>query len=130
MARCSVADVRAKVFTSQTTDLQITAIIADVTDEVSTLAGTLDQTNLNLNQAVKWAARAATLQYMITTGEMAANIKFGNSQQQNATDPLVQAYETKAEFYIQKYKMSSFSIPSGRMGYGTVNNTEGFHELP
>lgn len=126
MARCSVADVRAKVFTSQTTDLQITAIIADVNDEVSTLAGTIDQTNINLNQAVKWAARAATLRYMITTGEMAANIKLGNSQQQNAPDPLIQAYETKAEFYIQRYQMSAFSNLGGRMGFGIVNNIEGF----
>lgn len=125
MARCSVADVRAKVFTT-ISDLQITVIIADVDDEVSTAAGNTNQASLDLIQAVKWAARAATLRYMITTGEMAANIALGNSQQQNAPDPLIQAYETKAEWHIQKYKWSSFSNPSGRMGYGNVNNTEGF----
>jgi len=127
MARCSPTDVRSKVFT-KATDLQISAIIADVDDEVSTLAGSTNQIDPNLIEACKWASRASTLRYMITTGEMAVNIKRGNSQQQNAPDPLIKAYEEKAESYIQKYKISSvsFSIPSGRMGYGTVNNTEGF----
>lgn len=63
---------------------------------------------------------------MRNTGEAAANIKQGNSQQQNTIDADIQFYDKKSEFYIQKYiTTSSFGIVSGRMGYGTVND-----ELP
>jgi hypothetical protein len=127
LARCSPADVRSKVFT-KATDLQISGIISDVDDEVSTLAGSTNQSDPNLIQACKWASRADTVRYMMTNGEMPVNVKYGNSQQQNAPDQLIKAYDEKADAYIQKYKTSSvsFSIPSGRMGHGTINNTEGF----
>jgi hypothetical protein len=64
---------------------------------------------------------------MKTTGEMAASIQQGNSQQQNTIDADIKAYEEKAAELIQKYKDSvkvrNVSIPFGRVGFGTVNNT-------
>jgi hypothetical protein len=121
MARCSVADVRSKVFTT-TTDLQLTAIIADVDNEVSTFVGTTDQSNPNLIQAVKWAARSATLRYMVTNGEMAASIETPGYRQQNTIDKHIEFYDNEKLKYIKLYKTSVFVIPGGRMGYKTVNN--------
>lgn len=104
------------------TDAQINAIIADVDAEVSTLSGSPDQGDANLIQAAKWKARAATLQFMSTTEEMAASFTSGDFSQQNKPDSLIQKYEENAEIYLQKFSISSFSIPSGRMGFKTVDN--------
>lgn len=123
MALCSVADVRAKIYTKMT-DYDIEDIIDEVSKEVLDLAGTTDTSNSSIQLAGKYAAYAATLRRMRTTGEAAANIKHGNSQQQNTIDADITFYDQKSEFFLKKFRTSSFSIASGRMGYGTVN-----HEL-
>jgi len=123
MALCSVADVRAKIYTKMT-DYDIEDIINEVSKEVLDLAGTTDTSNSSIQLAGKYAACAATLRRMRTTGEAAANIKHGNSQQQNTIDADITFYDQRSAFFLKKFRTSSFSIASGRMGYGTVN-----HEL-
>lgn len=124
---CSVDDVRARVYSSTLTDSDILDIITEVSAEVLALAEVTDSSNPLLILAGKNAAWAATLRKMKTTGEMAASIQQGNSQQQNTIDADIKAYEEKAAELIQKYKDSvkvrNVSIPFGRVGFGTVNNT-------
>ena len=125
MALCSVADVRAVIYTKTLTDADITALISSVSADVLGMAGTTDESNAYLIIAGKNAAYAATLRRMKSTGELAASQKFGNSQQNNAPDSDIKAYEAKSEEYIEKYKdsvkLANFSLPCGRVGYGTVN---------
>jgi hypothetical protein len=121
MALCSVADVRARIYTSTLVDADIIAIIADVSGEVYERAGLTDDSNATLILAGKNAAYAATLRRMRTTGELASRVKNGNSEAQNTIDKDIQDYEDKATFYIRKYRSSGFSIVSGRMGFGTVD---------
>ena len=124
---CSVDEVRARVYSSTLTDSDILDIITEVSAEVLALAEATDSSNPLLILAGKNAAWAATLRKMKTTGEMAASIQQGNSQQQNTIDADIKAYEEKAAELIQKYKDSvkvrNVSIPFGRVGFGTVNNT-------
>jgi hypothetical protein len=125
MALCSVADVRAVIYTKTLTDADITAIISSVSDDVLGMAESTDETNTYLIIAGKNAAYAATLRRMKSTGELAASIKFGNSQQNNSPDSDIKAYEAKSIEFIEKYKdsirIANFSLPCGRVGYGTVN---------
>lgn len=125
MVLCSVADVRAVVYTKTLTDADITALIASVSSDVLGMAGSTDETNAYLVIAGKNAAYAATLRRMKSTGELAASIKYANSQQNNSPDSDIKAYEAKSEEYIERFKESSrllnFSLPRGRVGYGTVN---------
>lgn len=125
MALCSVADVRARIYTKMT-DADITALIASVSSDVLDMAGGTDESNPYLKIAGKNAAWAATLMRMKSTGELAASIKFGNSQQNNSPDSDINTYEAKSTEYIEKYKdsvrLSNFSLPRGRVGYGTVNS--------
>lgn len=127
MVLCSVDEVRARVYSSTLTDSDILDIITEVSAEVLALAGATDSSNPLLILAGKNAAWAATLRKMKTTGEMAASIQQGNSQQQNTIDADIKAYDEKAAELIQKYKDSvkvrNVSIPFGRVGFGTVNNT-------
>lgn len=125
MVLCSVADVRAVIYTKTLTDVDITALIASVSADVMGIAGSTDESNAYLIIAGKNAAYAATLRMMKTTGELAASKKVGNDQQNNAPDSDIKYYETQKEFYIQKYKDSvqflNFSLPVGRIGLGTIN---------
>jgi len=127
MVLCSVDEVRARVYSSTLTDSDILDIITEVSAEVLALAEATDSSNPLLILAGKNAAWAATLRKMKTTGEMAASIQQGNSQQQNTIDADIKAYEEKAAELIQKYKDSvkvrNVSIPFGRVVFGTVNNT-------
>lgn len=126
MALCSVADVKARIYTSTLSDEDILDIITETSAEVLGLAESTDESNTFLILAGKNSACAATLRRMRTTGEMAANKKSGNAQEQNTIDQDIKDYEVKAATLIQKFKdsitYSDFLIPSGRMGYGTVNN--------
>lgn len=125
MALCSVADVRAAIYTKTLTDADITAIISSVSDDVLGMAESTDETNAYLIIAGKNAAYAATLRRMKSTGEQAASRKFGNDQENNAPDSDIKAYESKSLEFIEKYKdsirIANFSLPCGRVGYGTVN---------
>ena len=127
MVLCSIAEVRARVYSSTLTDSDILDIITEVSAEVLALAEVTDSSSPLLILAGKNAAWAATLRKMKTTGEMAASIQQGNSQQQNTIDADIKAYDEKAAELIQKYKDSvkvrNVSIPFGRVGFGTVNNT-------
>jgi hypothetical protein len=121
---CSVDDVRTRIQTSLTS-LEITYIISDVSREVLTLAKSTDESNALIILAGKNAAWAATIRRMKTTGEMAASVKTANSQRQNTSDQDIEYYESEKRRLIQEYKdtvrYSNFLIPSGRMGYKTVN---------
>lgn len=125
MVLCTVADVRAVVYTKTLSDADITAIIASVSDDILGMAGTTDESNAYLIIAGKNAAYAATLRRMKTTGELAASKKMGNDQQNNAPDSDIQTYDAMSKEYIEKYKesvgLTNFSLPCGRVGYGTVN---------
>jgi ribosomal protein L12E/L44/L45/RPP1/RPP2 len=121
---CSVAEVRAKVYTSTLTDADITNIITEVSEEILSRAGSTDESNSNLILAGKNASAAAVLRRMRTTGEMAANVRQGNSQQQNSIDQDIKDYEAKAELFLQKYMhrpSEGFVIVSGRVGPEGVN---------
>jgi len=126
MVLCSVADVKARIYTSTLSDEDILDIITEASAEVLGLAESTDESNTFLILAGKNSACAATLRRMRTTGEMAASKKRGNAQEQNTIDQDIKDYDAKAESLIQKYKdsvkYSNFSIPSGRMGFGTVDN--------
>ena len=126
MALCSVADVKARIYTSTLSDEDILDIITETSAEVLGLAESTDESNTCLILAGKNSACAATLRRMRTTGEMAASKKRGNAQEQNTIDQDIKDYDAKAESLIQKYKdsvkYSNFSIPAGRMGFGTVDN--------
>jgi len=125
MVLCSVADVRARIYSKTLTDTDLTALIASTSEDVLDMAGATDETNTDLKIAGKNAAFAATLRMMKSTGELAASIKMGNSQQNNSPDSDIQAYEAKSKEYIEKYKdsvrLTDFSLPCGRVGFGTVN---------
>ena len=126
MALCSVADVKARIYTSTLSDEDVLDIITETSAEVLGLAESTDESNTFLILAGKNSACAATLRRMRTTGEMAASKKRGNAQEQNTIDQDIKDYDAKAESLIQKYKdsvkYSNFSIPVGRMGFGTVDN--------
>jgi len=121
MVLCSVADVRTRVFT-KLSDADIGNIIDAAYDIVLGLTGATDDSNADVNLAIRGKACALTLRKMRTNGELPASKKQGNAQEQNTIDQDIQDYEAEAKSFIQKYTGSSFSIPSGRMGYGTVNN--------
>ena len=121
MALCTVAAVRAKVYSATLSDSDITAIIADVSTEVLERAGTTSETSTSLQLAGKYAACAACLRRMRTTGELAASVTRGNAMQQNTIDKDIQAYEDQATYYIRKFKASSHSIIYGRVGPNAVN---------
>ncbi|MDD4521689.1 MAG: hypothetical protein PHW84_01890 [Methanosarcina sp.] len=123
MVLCSVTDVRSRIFT-KLADADILDIIQDVSEEVLGLAESTDESNVYLILAGKNAAYAATLRRMRTTGEMAASKRQGNAQESNTIDTDIKYYDSEKERYIQKYKDANtdFSIPSGRMGYGVVDN--------
>lgn len=124
MVLCSVTDVQTRIKTSLSV-LEIANIIIDASSEVLTLANTADESNSLIILAGKNAAWAATLRKMKTTGEMAASVKTANSQRQNTADQDIEYYESEKRRLIQEYKdlvrYSNFLIPSGRMGYKTVN---------
>lgn len=124
MALCSIADVRAFASPVSVADADITAIIALVSDEVALKSGgSASSTDTNLKFAGIHASVAAVLKKARSNGELAARIKNGNAEAQNTIDSDIQKHEDEALYYIRKYKSSSssFSIASGRVGYGTVN---------
>ena len=73
MALCSVDDVRVHVNPDQITDADITNIIAVVTTNILTRAGSTDQTNAYLIQAAIHAAAAITLKRARAIGELSSN---------------------------------------------------------
>lgn len=122
LALCSADDIRARIYT-RLTDSDLENIIDDVSDEILGRTGATDETDINIVLAGKALARAATLKRMRTTGELAASKKQGNAQEQNTIDQDIKDYEASTEYYIQRYFSTPLlGIPSGRMGYGTVNN--------
>lgn len=121
MVICSVADVRAKIYTASLSDAEITALITEVSEDVLTLCNTSVDTHATVILAGKYAILAAVLRRMKTTGEAAASIKTGNSQRQNTTDIDIERYEQKSAALIAQYNEAAtyvFSSPSFNRGFG------------
>ena len=130
MVLCSVDYVKSKIFSSTLTDLDISNIITETTDEVLARCETTDETNPLVILAGKYAILAAVLRKMKTTGEAAASVKTGNSQRQNTTDLDIETYEKKADYYIEKYKNTvsySFSSPSYHTGFNCHGGSHGLN---
>ena len=132
MVLCSVDYVKSKIFSSTLTDLDISNIITETSDEVLARCETTDETNPLVILAGKYAILAAVLRKMKTTGEAAASVKTGNSQRQNTTDLDIETYEKKADYYIEKYKNTvsvsySFSSPSYHTGFNCHGGSHGLN---
>lgn len=128
MVLCSIDYVRSKIFTSSLTDLDISSIISETSEDILTLCETTDETNPLIILAGKYAILAAVLRKMKTTGEMAASVKTGSTQRQNTTDADIALYEKKAESFIMKYtsaRSSIFSSPTFHAGLGTARQCGG-----
>ncbi len=128
MVLCSVDYVRSKIFSSSLSDLDISTIITETSEDVLTLCETTDETNPLVILAGKYAILAAVLRKMKTTGEAAASVKTGNSQRQNTTDADIALYEKKAESFIMQYKSarsSIFTSPTFHAGLGTARQCGG-----
>jgi hypothetical protein len=121
MAICSVADVRAKIYSASLSDAEITALITEVSEDVLTLCNTSVDTHTTVILAGKYAILAAVLRRMKTTGEMAANVQTPEYRQQNTIDLDIERYEQKSAALIAQYNASSayvFTSPSFRRGFG------------
>ena len=126
MALCSIADVRAFASPASVSDADITAIIALVSDEIAAKSGgSASSTDTNLKFAGIHASVAAVLKKARSNGELAASVDTGNYKQSNTgLISEIKEHEDAADVYIRKYlyvSMSSFAIPYGRVGRGTVN---------
>ncbi len=128
MVLCSIDYVRSKIFTSSLTDLDISNIISETSEDILTLCETTDETNPLIILAGKYAILAAVLRKMKTTGEMAASVKTGSTQRQNTTDADIELYERKADALISKYmaaRSTTFTSPVFHAGFGTVRQCGG-----
>lgn len=126
MVLCSVEEVRAEVSPRSLTNADIEDIIKRTSRAVATNSGGSvdDRNNENLNLACIHLSAAAVIRKMRANGELAARIKMGNSEQQNSPDADIQDHENQANTYIRKYRYASkYSVPYGRSGPGTVNNS-------
>ena len=126
MALCSVREVRAEVSPRSLTDADIEDIITRTSKAVAANSGGSvdDSDNEKLNLACIHLSAAAVIRKMRANGELAARVKIGNSEQQNSPDEDIQDHENKASKYIRKYRYARYSVPYGRSGPGTVNNTK------
>lgn len=129
MALCTVADVRIHANPTSVSDLEITGIITSVTTGVLTKSGAATASIPSIYQAIIHGAAAITLKRARAKGELASNVETPESKLQNPDiKEEIKYHEEESDFYLQMYRISSFSSsgfsPSGRMGYKTVNNME------
>jgi len=129
VALCTVADVRIHANPASVSDLEITGIIASVTTGVLTKSGAINASIPSIYQAIVHGAAAVTLKRARVNGELASSVETPESKIQNPDiKEEIKYHEEESNFYLQIYRMSSFSSsgfsPSGRMGYKTVNNME------
>ena len=120
MVLCSVADIRAVIYTSTLADADITAIVTKAYNRVLRATGATDDSNPTIQDAIEYMACALTLRRMKTTSEMAASVQTPGSRQQNTADVDIEAYEKEAKTRIDQYNTTSysnFSSPSCHMGF-------------
>jgi hypothetical protein len=121
MAMCSPDYVRSKIKTTTLTDLDISNIITETSEEVRARCGTTDETNPIIILAVKYAVLAATLTRMKTTGEL-TSLRTANSQRTDTPDIDIKRYEQKSEALIEEFKRINsytFSSPSFTTGFSS-----------
>jgi hypothetical protein len=125
MALCSAAEVKVYAPSTKLLDADYTAIIAIKSKEIAQRArGSADASgNSDLNLACIHASAAQALRVMQINGELAASVKLGNDQISNNIEPRIQDHEAQADYYIQKYRASGFSIPYNRIGPGTIDSS-------
>lgn len=127
MVLCSVADVRVHANPVSISSLEITGIIASVTAEVMLKSGATDASIPSIYQAIIHGAAAITLKRARAAGELASSVETPESKIQNTDiNNEITKHEEERDSFIQMYmtylmSFSSYSIPSGRMGFGTVN---------
>lgn len=109
---CTVDYVRSKIQTLLS-DLEISKMITETGSDVLSMCETTDETNPTVILAAKYAILAATLRKMKLTGEAPASYETPGSKVQNTTDEDIKWYQSKADFYIEKFRTSSFETYSG-----------------
>ncbi len=130
MALCTIDYVKSKIKYTSLTDLEVSDIIDEVSEEILLECGTTDETNPKVILAGRYAILAAVLTKMKTTGELAANITTGNGQRQNTTDQDIERYEKKSKEKIAEYLNivnTTFSSPSFYSGFDCHGGHRGFH---
>jgi hypothetical protein len=123
---CSVSDIRVYVNPRSISDLEISNIISRVKTEVHRKAKTTDESNSDITEAIIHGAVAVTLKKARSNGELAGSVESPESKISNTgIIEEIKTHEEDRDYYIQQYKDSvrytNFIIPSGRMGYKTVN---------
>lgn len=127
MALCSVTELRACYSPKTLSNDDLEGIINQKSVEIARRArGSPNSTNSDLNQACINASAAQAMRKARANGELAGRVKIGNDELQNTNiEADIQAYEEKAEWFIQMYLYSGgITLPYGRVGYDTVDSTD------
>lgn len=122
MVMCSPADIRVYANPASLTDTEIASIVAGVTSDVLTKAGSTDETDTNLIQAVKHGSAAITLKRARAKGELASSVKTPESEISiTGIIEEIKQHEEECAGFIQAYKAalygSLFSSPSCYLGF-------------
>ena len=126
MALCSVEDVRAHANPTHISDLEILNIISVVSTEILTIAGSTDETNPLLIQAVIHAAAATVLKRARAIGELASSLDTPESKITfTGIIEEIKQHERDRDRFLALYEMPlshSFSSYSSTFGF---NDTGG-----
>jgi hypothetical protein len=130
MVICSVADVRVHADPEQISDADITSIIAGVSTEILTRAGSTDDTNAYLKLAAIHAAAAITLKRARAAGELTSNKTPEYEVSFTGIIEEIKNHEEQRENFLSLYKASvpdySFTSPSFNAGF-THHHHGGHH---
>jgi hypothetical protein len=123
---CSIDDVRAYINPVSVDALEISHIIQAVTKDVLAKAGTANDSNSYLVQAGIHGSVAATIKLARSKGELAGSVETPESKISNTgLIEEIKQHENDRDEYIQLYinsiRYANFAIPTGRIGYKTVN---------
>ena len=131
MVLCSVADVRVHADPDKISDADITSIIAGVTTEILTRAGSTDDTNAYLKLAAIHAAAAITLKRARAAGELTTNKTPEYEISFTGIIEEIKNHEEQKENFLNLYKASipdySFSSPSFNAGFTHTHHCGGHH---
>ena len=125
MALCTVSEVKALVSPKKISDAEISALIDVISILIVGRVGgaVSDSGDADKKTAAIFLTCSSLIRKMKFSGELAANIKIGNSQQQNAVDTDIENYDKQAEKAIKKIQSRGFSVIYNRVGPGTVDST-------
>jgi len=131
MAMCTYADVRVYIDPDQISDADITSIIAASTTAILTKAGSTDQTNAYLIQAVIHDAVAITIKRARAIGELSTNKTPEYEVSFTGIIEEIKQHEAERDEYLRLYQVStpsySFSSPSFNLGFSSHHHCGGHH---